>query len=347
MPLDNNFIVSVADVFAFDPNTNDLLFVTKTNTTTSIDIEMSNTDVRGGFGNQKLLEYFHTRNMSVDLNAATWEKQWLATTVGTTIATQSENVIKEECHTLSSGNGTLDDDPVGDIYVKKPDGNTVRITPTGRDFTVSGLTNEKVSVTYFRSATAERININADTTPQVLRLILKVPQFNSAGVNGSIEIEIPRYQVNGAFTIELTADGVQSSNLSGMALAFDVDGGTDTCDISAYAIVRIIPETATDITYSSIVGLVGDSNSVDIPEAGGTAQINVIGIRGGLFANVPISSSLTYAMEGTSDPDITVNSSGLITVAGSATSGDAGTVIITYTGQSPNLTAQVNVDVTA
>lgn len=339
-----DFIVSVADVYAYDPNTDELLFITKTNTTTSIAIEMGNTEVNGGFGNATLLQFYHSRKLNVDLMASTWEKQWLATSVGTTIATKSDKALKTECITLVGGAGTVSETPIGDIAVTKPDGSIIMVTPTGSDFVVAGLTTEKVTVTYFRSKLQEQVVIDSKATPSVLKLVLKVPQFDQAGINGSIEIEIPRYQTNGSFNIELSADGVQSSNLSGTALAFDIDGGDNTCDTSAYAVVRIIPETATSITYAGIVGQVGDTNDVELA-IDSSAQIDVLGIRGRVFANVPITENLTFAMDATSDADITVDANGLITVAGTATATDVGIVDITYTGQTPNLTAKVFVEV--
>lgn len=345
-----DFIVSVAEVFAYDPDTDDLLFKTRTNMNTTLNISMSNTEARGSFGNQLLYQYYHTRTVELTIESNTWEKDWLATQVGATIATQSENAVTTRCVTLVNDVGTLDPAPSAGtrIAVQRANGTRTMVTPAGSTFTIAGAGNEKVTVDYFSEASnVERINVNAGDAPSILRLILRVPQFNQSGRNGTLEVEIPRFQTNGTFDLTLSADTIQASMLSGMALAFDVNNGDNTCDTSAYAVVRIIPTDST-VTYSSIVGLVGDSNSVDAPTSGGTYQIDTIGIRGGLYANVPIpnnDANLGFAMEAGSDSDITVSATGLITVAGTATAGDAGTVVVTYSGQSPSLTAEVNVDV--
>lgn len=341
------FIVSVANLYAYDPVTNDLLFKTRTNVNTSFNISMSNTESRGSEGHVLLFQYYHSRTVEMTIESNTWEKDWLASQVGATIATQSENVITTRCVTLSSDSGTLDPAPATGtrIAVQRANGTRVMITPTGGSFTVPGAGNEKVTVDYFSAnASTERINVNAGVAPRILRLVLEVPQFSQSGIDGRISIEIPRFQCNGTFDINLTSDGIQSSMLSGMALAFDVDNGDNTCDTQAYAIIRIAP-TDTTVTYASIVGLVGGSNNVDVPATGGTYQVDTIGIRGGLYANVPITDDLTYSMKAGSDSDITIDSNGLITIAGTATAGDSGIAIVTYTGQTPNLTAEVNVDV--
>lgn len=329
---EKNFVVSVADLLAFDPDTSDFLFSSKANLNTSLEVSMSSTDVRGGFGNKLQYRYYHTRELSATIEATTFEKNFLASNTGSRIATQLEDVYKvDEIVTISSNKGTLKKDVSTankTVFVTKKDGTKLKSTATGKEFPLVAPDDTKVKVTYQYNTTAEVITIDSGTAPLVLKLILRVPQFDQSGENGMLEIEIPNFQVSGSYSLNLTADGVSTSSMSGTALSKLVDDFDN--EIEVYAIIRLIPLNTSDIIYQQIVSSIDGSNLVEASAgSASTYTIKTIGVIGGLFGNRDIPAS-ELSFTATGDGDITVASTGVVSVASSATSGDTSTIKVVH-----------------
>lgn len=323
------FIVSVGDAMGLDPSNNDaFLFQSKTEMDGSFSVAMDSTEVRAGFGNQKIFDYFHTRTLDVELMSAEWDFRYLAMNVGKNIISEvSDAWIYSECVTLSSGSGTLSEEPVGDIFVEKQDGSMVTVTPAGTSFTVVGGLNTSVDVTYKRSTMADTLTVDAETSPKIIKLIQQYKIFDQQGQVGVLEITIPRFQISGNFDLTMTPDGVSSTPLSGTSLAFKDSG----CSRNVYAYVKEIPMDGSKVKVTAIVA---SPSAFEPSDSGGSQQVTVTGIRGegGMYGALPISTSdCTFSMATGSDSEITVDSSGLITVASGATTGDTGNVKIVYT----------------
>jgi hypothetical protein len=337
---DNTFLVSVANVLALNPTTNAALFYGKANLNSAFTLSMQETPVRGGVNNPLLYKFIHDRDLAVSIESATFGKDILAINVGSSIVNGAVNVWKSECIQLSTNAGTLTETPVGNVNVQKSDGTWVTVTPSGTTITVSGGGNTAVWAHYLYSDTVDRITIGTTTPPNTVKLVFTAEVRNQANsITEYLQIEVPYFQVDGNYELSLTADGVSTEKISGTALSVQ---GTQCSDGDYYAYVSWIPNTAT-VAYADIFA----TPSVFEPAVGdlpATQQLTVYGVRGGTYANVNITSSCTYAMAAGSDADITVGAStGLITVAGTATEGNTGTVEIT----SGSLTDIVVVTVTA
>ena len=99
------FLVSVADVYGYDSN-DTLLFVGKTLLDSSIETTLSNTDVRGGRGNQLQYIYYHTAEMNITVNETQFSLEFLALNTGTNIQMGADMFV-EESVTLDKGQGTV------------------------------------------------------------------------------------------------------------------------------------------------------------------------------------------------------------------------------------------------
>lgn len=329
----NEFLVSVADAVLRDPLTGNAIAYGTTNITSAFTLTTAQTDVRGGINNPLLYTYIHDRALDVKIEQATFDKVILGLNVGQLVQTGLVNVIQTDCIVLSSGSGTLTETPVGDVTVFLENGTVQTVTPSGSDITVSGGANQRITAIYTTATSADQITVETVTPPSVvdLTLIAEV-RDNSGAIVQKLQINVPRFQVLGNYTLSLAANGVSNQALEGKALA---TASSDCVSGNYYAKVTWIPVSTTDVPVSSIAAI----PSTVTFSAGGTLpatrQITVLGIRGGIYANTNITSSCTYAKSGSAGPAISVNaSSGLITAGSAATSGQTAVISVTYASAS-------------
>lgn len=340
----DTFLVTVADSVGLNPTTGEAIFFGKANISSAFTLSMGSTDVRGGRNNPLRYKFLHDRDLAINIDQAVFEKTFLALNVGSNVLNQTVNVLKTECITLSSDDGTVTETPVGDINVIKEDGTIITVTPTGKDFTVPSGGDAKVTAIYRYADTVDRVTVGVTEPPSVITLILTAEVRNSNGtLVEQLQIEIPNFQIDGNYELSLSADGVSQESLSGMALA---STGVTCADGDVYAYVSWIPVSATAVPVAFIAATPSEFEPAvgDLPA---TQQITVYGIRGGAYANAIITGDCVFSMSAGSDPDITVNASGLITVAGTATATDAGTVEISYDDGTTVFTDNVLVEVQA
>jgi hypothetical protein len=95
------FLCGVADAYFYSTD-QVLLFSAKTMLDTAIEINVSNTEIRGGKGDTLLYNYFHSSNLNVTLTDAQWNLSAVAANIGEDIAT-STSVWTEENVTLGGG----------------------------------------------------------------------------------------------------------------------------------------------------------------------------------------------------------------------------------------------------
>lgn len=322
-----NFLVSTADWAYY---VNDVLACTgTTNLNTSFEVSMQEQNVNAGKGNYLAYSYKYGRELNATLEAADWKLEYIACQVGTKIAEGLAEVYKiGECVTLVSGLGTLASTPVGDVAVELANGNIITVAPTANTIDMSkyGLENESVSVTYRYSHVAKMLDINADSTPYVGKLVMDAERHNNKlGRVGKVQIVIPSYQLSGNFTVNLTADGVSSTSLEGKALA--VDGETCSDGSAVYAHIYEFDETVNAITVSDIAATPGkivfDKNNSD------PVTISVVGLKGELYSPIELENVDCVFVSDT--PTVAnVNESGVVTLAASE-SGKAN-ITVTYNG---------------
>ena len=230
------FLVSTADVYGYDSNDN-LLFVGKTLLDSSIETTLSNTDVRAGKGNQLQYIYYHTAEMNITINEAQFSLEFLALNTGSSIDTGA-NVWTEESVVVTGGKGNVaKGTPLAiqtqTIYgwVTKEDGTVERVTFNDTEFTLADTSYEgTVCVRYYTNdAAARKVTVYADMLPSVIRLVMVGTLASSDATTnqiGTVQIEVPRASMTGAFTLSMTPDAVSQTPLSVRALAStEVAGG--------------------------------------------------------------------------------------------------------------------------
>lgn len=330
-----DFVVSTAD-FLFYHN-GKLACQGTTNLSASLTASMEKKDINAGKGNKLIFTYMYGRKIEIALETANWDMSYLAAQTGSEVFVGLSDVYKQgECVVLTAGIGTLSTVPVASttVVVELPNGLFVEVTPTSAtiDLTSYGLTTETVKATYKYNTTVKSVTIDADTTPLVGTLILNAEKYNNkVGKIADLQIEVPSYQMDGAFELSMTADGVASTKLNGTALAVD---GTSCKDGSTYAYIKELPTVTTVYPVAEIAATPATASIV----VGGTKDISVVGIRGGLYSNVALSNADCTFTSAT--PAVaTVSTGGVVTGV------TAGTSVITveYNG----VTDTINVTVTA
>lgn len=322
------FVTSVADAYGFDENDN-LVLVGKTLSDSSVEVALASSEVRGGRGNAKQFEYFHTANMTITLTDVQWNLGFIANAAGKGIGTGS-NIYQTETVTLGAGaTGTVDGTPLaiqGAIlygWLTFQDGTFEKVTFTGQNFTSSvGSEDDVVCVMYYElDSAAEYVEIDSNIVPSILRLVLKAQlNSNAAGatsVIGEVQTIIYKAQLTGSFTIAMTADGVSTTPITATALADDtINSGCE--GESVYAkIIQI--ETAAN-WYDDVIalGIIGGDFGLT---TGVDKLLDVRAIRsdGSYAAFKPPVSDLTFASD--TEADATVSAVGLVewVQAGSAT----------------------------
>jgi hypothetical protein len=342
----NTFLVSVANAIGMIPNTNQALFYGKANLTSAFTLKMSNTDVRGGINNPLLYKYMHTRDLDVNIEQAIFTKEFLSLNTGSSIVNASVTVVKTECITLVSDVGTLIETPIGDVSVFKSDGTIAVITPSGKNFTVPSGGVSSVNVVYRYADVVDRVTVSTTVPPSVITLILIAEvRDNTGAIVEYFEVEIPSFQVSGNYTLDLSAGGVSKEALQGSALAV---AGTTCASGDVYAYVSWIPNTNAATAVSEIAVT---PSTFDVSAAGTlptTQQLSVLGIRGGNYTNISLTSLCTYAKLAGGGTHISVGAStGLITVATGAVEAEVATIQATYNDGTTNFTDICLVTVTA
>lgn len=279
-----DFLVSVADVAYFVDGM--LAFTGKTALNTSISVSMEDQEITGGKGAKVLYKYKYGRKLSPTIEMADWNLAYIAVNVGSAIAENLKDVyVVGECVTLTKGVGTLKKTPVGEVFIERADGTTAKVSPVGNTITV-GSEDGTVSATYKFSSVVKNITIDADSIPMIGELVLTADKCNNKkGRVGQIQIDIPSFQPNGTFDISLQADGVSSTSISGDALAVEGESCSDGSAIYAY--ISEIPVAETEIAVNDIAV----TPAVFTIKKGAKQPLSVVGIRGGIFANVAIDAT--------------------------------------------------------
>lgn len=299
------FLVSTANAYGYDANDN-LVFVGKTLLDSSIETTLSNTDVRAGQGNQLQYIYYHTAEMNVTINEAQFSLEFLALNTGSGIETGA-NIWEEETVAIANGAGSVSGTPLSvqtqTIYgwVSKEDGTTERVIFNGSNFTLADNSyNGNACVRYYaNNASARKVNIYADMLPSTIRLVLEATLASSDSTTnkiGTVQIEIPRASMTGAFTLSMTPDSVAQTPLSVRALASNVVGGGCNGNRPIYATITEILDNVN--WYDNVIALAITGGDFDLT-VGGTKTLQVYAIKGdGSAAFLAPLSGLTFAKTG-------------------------------------------------
>lgn len=302
------FLVSTADVYGYDSNDN-LLFVGKTLLDSSIETTLSNTDVRAGKGNQLQYIYYHTAEMNITINEAQFSLEFLALNTGSSIETGA-NIWTEESVTVSNGAGVVTKGTPLAIqtqtiygWVTKEDGTVERVAFTGANFTLADSSyNGTVCVRYYTNdAAARKVTVYADMLPSTIRLVMVGTLASSDSTTnqiGTVQIEVPRASMTGAFTLSMTPDAVAQTPLSVRALASTETAGG--CDGNRPIYATITEKINGAKWYDNVIALAIKGGDFDL-KSGDSKTLQVYAIKNdGSAAFLAPVGVLTFASSETS-----------------------------------------------
>ena len=227
-----HFLAGVGRALLFKGN--DLIGVAKTLTESTFDFSITAEDVRGGQGNGLLGRYFHDSNMQVTLVDAMFDLQYMALSLGVNLESGGLSVKEEELAVGTDGTVTVSETPVafsGSMigWYKKPSDTEWSIgTFTGSKMAISGASqNDPYCVKYFYiNENAKSIKIKSQYVPSELHVVIMndlysgdVGSQSDATRYGRLITDIPRLQMDGNQTLNLTATSAATINLTGSALA--------------------------------------------------------------------------------------------------------------------------------
>ena len=337
----NRFLVSVANVIGYDKNDNIVLEGT-TLLNSTLEHAVSNTDIRAGQGNKLQYIYYHSDDLTGNIEESQFSLAMLALANGSTITTGA-NIWTEETVTVASGAGTVTGTPLAHqtstLYGWVTYGDVVseRVVFTGSAFTIADTSySGDVCVRYYAYNSATRhMEINASSLPAHIRLVMRVGLFsNDSATNkvGEAIITIYDASITGAYTINMTSDGVSTTPLAFRATATTkVAAGCN----SATQVYGSIDEVLYDTNwYDNVVSLAVDGGDFVLANLA-TKKLVVRAVpNDGTAAFAPPYEDLTFSATGVS----VVNTNGATkgTVTG-ATGG--GSVKVT-------ITAKTSVDTT-
>ena len=299
------FLVSTADVYGYDSNDN-LLFVGKTLLDSSIETTLSNTDVRAGKGNQLQYIYYHTAEMNITINEAQFSLAFLALNTGSSIETGA-NVWTEESVTVTKGVGSVTKGtPLAlqtqTVYgwVTKEDETVERVTFNGVQFTLADTNYDgTVCVRYYANdSAAKKVTVYADMLPSVIRLVMVGTLASSDSTTnqiGTVQIEVPRASMTGAFTLSMTPDSVAQTPLSVRALSSTVNTGG--CDGNRPIYATITEKINGAKWYDNVIALAIEGG--DFTMTNGTSkQLQVYAIKNdGSAAFLAPVNGITFASD--------------------------------------------------
>ena len=280
------FLVSTADVYGYDSNDN-LLFVGKTLLDSSIETTLSNTDVRAGKGNQLQYIYYHTAEMNITINEAQFSLEFLALNTGSSIETGA-NIWTEESVTVTNGAGVVTQGTPLAIqtqtiygWVTKEDGTVERVAFSGANFTLADSSyNGTVCVRYYTNdASARKVTVYADMLPSTIRLVMVGTLASSDSTTnqiGTVQIEVPRASMTGAFTLSMTPDAVAQTPLSVRALASTETAGGCSGNRPIYATITEKVNGAK--WYDNVIALAIKGGDFDL-KSGDSKTLQVYAIK--------------------------------------------------------------------
>lgn len=325
-------LVSVADVLFFNPTTGDYMGEGLALTNSTLTQEVQSIEQRGGYLNALLFDIKHSKNITVELESATFKMEYLAFQTGLPIFSGASSVYKfDECVSFTNGVGATKDTPLGNVFVRMPNGMVKKIKPTDKNVDI-GMSNftGSLQVVYQYSEEVDQVTIDTKTQPLTVKAVMRVHVISQDGVEGYIQITIPRLKFNGSITLNMTSDAVSTFSLAGTAQEYATD-----CGEAYYADVKYIADSEEAVT--PVEDIVASPNVLTFSMAGvKTATANIIGIRSVPYSNVSLDNSkLTF--QSLDDETVSVTKEGLITGLKTGTA----TITVSYEGLQDIITVNV------
>lgn len=327
----------VGKTFNYDANDN-LLWTGKTLINSAIEISTGSQPINAGQGNALQMIYYHTGALALTQEEQQFNLTMLAKTLGSSIVTGA-SVWEEESVVLTASAGTVTaGTPIatstGTIYgwAELSDGSTERFTFSGSGFTLTGQSSGTVCVRYYVSDSAARqVTVNANIIPSVVRTVVEAQMFTGDPNNvststlvGTVQVEVPRLQLDGSATITLSSTGVSSTPIKGNALASAVAGCSSS---GVYATITEVLDSANWYDNINIIAIADDTIAMSHPSTT-TLQVWAVPTNGDAPFIAP-NADLSFT-SGTTATCTAGLHTGLITTVASGTS----TITVTITSKS-------------
>lgn len=270
--------------------------------------------------------YFHDSNMQVTLVDAMFDLQYMALSLGVNLESGGLSVKEEELAVGADSTVTASETPVafnGSMigWYKKPSDTEWSIgTFTGSKMAISGASqNDPYCVKYFYiNENAKSIKIKSQYVPSELHVVIMndlysgdVGSQSDATRYGRLITDIPRLQMDGNQTLNLTANSAATINLTGSALA--VLSG-DTCEDDPYY------GTMTEEIYGAkwqddVVALAVENSEIELATTESEALIVRAVFGAGMASQRKDNSNFTFSVATTpasTATGTTVDTSGVV-----------------------------------
>lgn len=280
------FLVGVGNVVAMQNG--QVVATSKTMLNTGFEVSTSNTEIRGGQGNQLLYVYYHTGALNITLEDTQWQLPWLMLNTGAALSVggnfwEQETIAGGQASVTPSKTPVAIDGDTAYAFVEYE--GAIYACPYAEgvvDVSSVGLQEgDQACMGYFVSdMNGQTITIPANIIPDTVHLFITgklASDTAGSGLIGDAVIEVPLAQLTGAQSISMTADGYSTTPVSAMALAYaPVDGGCDTNAYYAKISERVSGANPLDgITALAIAG--GDFSLAN----GSSATLQVYAVKNG------------------------------------------------------------------
>ena len=350
----NHFLAGVGRALIFSGD--NLIGVAKTLTESTFNFSISSEDVRGGSANALWGKYFHDSNLQIQLTDAMFKLEYVAANLGVDIAQGGITVYESG----SAGEAIV---TAGELALTQTavqfDGSYIGWykTPSDIEWTIGEISNNTMTIPgaqigdsycvkyFYQNPNTRSISINTQYIPKVWHLVIlndlfagDVSDIGSATRYGRIITDIPRYQLDGNMTLNLTATSASTVPINGNALA--VEAGL-SCEEEPYY-GTMTEEIFGAVWQDNVIALAIENSDLELVNSASDTLI-VRAVFGGATASArQNNSNFTFAVE--SGTTAAVNSSGVVTANAS---GEGDTIIsVTLTGRS-DIVAFATVSVSA
>lgn len=353
------FLANVMDAYVYAGD--QLLFTSKALTDSSISIGITAEEVRGGKGNKLIGRYFHDSSFGLTLQDALFELGYIAHNVGSQVVSGTSGMLTEEQITATgSGDLTVSGTPydflsLGTIgWIAKP-GSDEWSTFTFSGSSATGVTladgsaiikGDAYCVKYMGEAPCDEVVISADFVPDEVTVILKGDLYKASKGNdvstssiiGHIEVDVPRFQLEGSMDISLSSSGAAQIPFSGQALVTM----EESCEGGGYYAVVKEFETSANWYDNLVAFALEGSDSISIVKDT-TKKLNIYGIYSNGSAKLIKSSNLKF----TATSGAGTVSDGVLTAADTAGTGTITVECSGSTNPKPSVKLVIDVTVTA
>lgn len=353
------FLANVMDAYVYAGD--QLLFTSKALTDSSISIGITAEEVRGGKGNKLIGRYFHDSSFGLTLQDALFELGYIAHNVGSQVVSGTSGMLTEE-QIIATGSGALtvggtpyDFLSLGTIgWIAKP-GSDEWSTFTFSGSSATGVTladgsaiigGDTYCVKYMSEAPCDEIVISADFVPDEVSVVLKGDLYKASKGNdvstssiiGHIEVDVPRFQLEGSMDISLSSSGAAQIPFSGQALVTM----EESCEGGGYYAVVKEFETSANWYDNLVAFALEGSDSISIVKDT-TKKLNIYGIYSNGSAKLIKSSNLKF----TATSGAGTVSDGVLTAANTAGTGTITVECSGSTNPKPSVKLVIDVTVTA